>query len=143
MALSLDSLRTSSLVPATTSSQSLCRLYMCRFPFPACFGIPACPAWELFPSFPLPIHAVGQSWQPWLEGQEELLSSHDLLLIFKNLTALGLDTLERERGSRLQVGRTCSIPSGEESPACRQGHLPTCTDIFYRHGCTCVDNMVF
>lgn len=49
--LDLDMLSssTSSLVPATTSSWSLCRLYMCKIPFPACFGVPACPAQELFP----------------------------------------------------------------------------------------------
>lgn len=46
--LDLDML-SSSLVPATTSSWSLCRLYMCKIPFPACFGVPACPAQELSP----------------------------------------------------------------------------------------------
>lgn len=107
---------------------------MCKFPFPACFGIPACPAQEF------PLLAVGQSWQPWLGGQEELFSSHSLLLVF-NLSAWGLTPWrEREQDAG---GQNPQHPSGEESPACRQGHLPTCTDILYRHGCICVDNMVF
>lgn len=49
LALDMLSSYTSSLVPATTSSWSLCRLYMCKIPFPACFAIPACPAQELSP----------------------------------------------------------------------------------------------
>lgn len=48
LALDMLSSYTSSLVPATTSSWSLCRLYMCKIPFPACFGVPARPARELF-----------------------------------------------------------------------------------------------
>lgn len=131
--LSLDILSsyTSSLVPATTSSWSLCRLYMCKIPFPACFGIRACPAQELSP-FPCPHPCSGSELAAVAGGTGGALSSHHLLLVF-NLTGWGL-TPWREREQD---------PSGEESPACRQGHLPTCTDIFYRHGCTCVDNMVF
>lgn len=131
--LSLDILSsyTSSLVPATTLSWSLCRLYMCKIPFPACFGIRACPAQELSP-FPSPHPCSGSELAAVAGGTGGALSSHHLLLVF-NLTGWGL-TPWREREQD---------PSGEESPACRQGHLPTCTDIFYRHGCTCVDNMVF
>lgn len=79
LALSLDILRvylepspSHHLIPVLVQSVRV------QVSFPSLFGYSCMSCSGAFPSSPLPIHAEGQSWQLWLGGQEELLSSHDL-----------------------------------------------------------------
>lgn len=103
--------------------------------FPSLFWyFPARPAQEL-PPFPCPHPCSGSELAAVVGGTGAAPLQPPSALGFWFLTWLvGAWHLgEREGAGSLRRG----------VPMCRQGHLPTCTDIFYRHGCICVDNMVF
>lgn len=80
---------------------------------------------------------------PWLRSlaRGDRRSSSPAMICSWFLTRVVWDTLERGGAEWEWAEPTASLRRGV--PSVQAGPSPTCTDIFYRHGCICVDNMVF